>query len=239
MIWYSEMEMLKTLKIAFAALLVGMFVVTSHAVPALAQNGIDVKAGPIWDGTDAESKCPRVCARNGGVWNGQWRTTVWGSMSVCNCQGIVKRTKSRWKRCAIENETCSVPYPTAVRYGAQGRFETRQVREAVPCANAVFGDPIFGVVKTCSYRLRADMTAEESESASGDVLPETPPEANRWVACAREDRICSLPYRARIRYGAKNTFKTRVMSGRVACNNATFGDPLPGVRKSCAYLAQN
>jgi hypothetical protein len=44
---------------------------------------INVEAGPIWSQSDAESKCPNVAKANGGVWTGQWKTTVPGRMSVC------------------------------------------------------------------------------------------------------------------------------------------------------------
>jgi hypothetical protein len=44
---------------------------------------ISVEAGPIWSQADAERKCPQVAKANGGTWNGQWRTTVPGRMSVC------------------------------------------------------------------------------------------------------------------------------------------------------------
>jgi Mannan-binding protein len=46
----------------------------------------DVNAGPIWNQADADAKCPRVC-RPPARWNGQWRTTVQGKMSVCGCIG--------------------------------------------------------------------------------------------------------------------------------------------------------
>jgi Mannan-binding protein len=48
-------------------------------------NGIvkTIDAGPIWSQSDAEKKCPAVARTNGGTWNGQWRTTVPGQMSVC------------------------------------------------------------------------------------------------------------------------------------------------------------
>jgi len=42
-----------------------------------------IEAGPIWSQSDAEKKCPEVAKANGGTWNGQWRTTVPGKMSVC------------------------------------------------------------------------------------------------------------------------------------------------------------
>ncbi|HXB84100.1 MAG TPA: mannan-binding lectin [Candidatus Acidoferrum sp.] len=44
---------------------------------------ISVEAGPIWNQADAQRKCPEVAKANGGTWNGQWRTTVPGRMSVC------------------------------------------------------------------------------------------------------------------------------------------------------------
>jgi hypothetical protein len=43
----------------------------------------DVEAGPIWSTDDANQKCPAVCSP--ARWNGQWHTTVPGTMSVCNC----------------------------------------------------------------------------------------------------------------------------------------------------------
>jgi hypothetical protein len=51
---------------------------------AWAQNRtISVEAGAIWNQADAQRKCPEVATANGGTWNGQWRTTVPGRMSVC------------------------------------------------------------------------------------------------------------------------------------------------------------
>ena len=43
----------------------------------------DVDAGPIWNNNDAQTKCPVAAAAVNGTWNGQWRTTVEGEMSVC------------------------------------------------------------------------------------------------------------------------------------------------------------
>ena len=42
-----------------------------------------IEAGPIWNQSDAEKKCAEVAKKNSGTWNGQWRTTVPGNMSVC------------------------------------------------------------------------------------------------------------------------------------------------------------
>ena len=41
------------------------------------------EAGPIWNQGHAGQVCPAVAASHGGEWTGQWWTTVWGRMSVC------------------------------------------------------------------------------------------------------------------------------------------------------------
>jgi arylsulfatase A-like enzyme len=51
---------------------------------ALAQVCADIEAGPLWNQSDAQNKCPQTCQQYGS-WNGQWRTTVQGSMSICQC----------------------------------------------------------------------------------------------------------------------------------------------------------
>ena len=33
----------------------------------------------------ARNECPAVCEGTGGRWDGEWRTTVQGRMSVCKC----------------------------------------------------------------------------------------------------------------------------------------------------------
>jgi hypothetical protein len=53
--------------------------------PACAPATLTLEAGPIWSGADANTKCPNVCNPINMNWNGQWWTTVPGSMSVCQC----------------------------------------------------------------------------------------------------------------------------------------------------------
>ncbi len=46
------------------------------------------------------------------------------------------------QRCAGENETCRLPYPTEVIYGANGRGTSQFIDGPnVRCSNQVFGDP--------------------------------------------------------------------------------------------------
>ncbi|MDB5594443.1 MAG: hypothetical protein JWM36_1404 [Hyphomicrobiales bacterium] len=61
---------------------------------------------------------------------------------------------------------------------------------------------------------------------------------NRWVGCARENGVCYAPYRTRVRYGSGGYFAQIDAAGPIRCDNRTFGDPTPGFRKACAYLAR-
>jgi hypothetical protein len=57
-----------------------------------------------------------------------------------------------WTHCATEGGTCVVPGPRRVRFGAPSSYKGRITQSSVPCTNeAFFGDPMPGVLKTCSY----------------------------------------------------------------------------------------
>jgi large repetitive protein len=56
--------------------------------------------------------------------------------------------------------------------------------------------------------------------------------------CANEGATCALPTGrvATVYYGASNRFFSRSeVTGSIACNNTTFGDPVRGTRKTCRY----
>lgn len=50
---------------------------------AHAQTTFTVEAGPIWNQTDAQQVCPALARQYNMVWTGQWWTTQWNVMSVC------------------------------------------------------------------------------------------------------------------------------------------------------------
>ncbi len=75
------MKFQSTILLGFSIATVGTIVMLGAATPAVAR---DIKAGPIWNNEDAKVKCPVAAAAVGGIWNGQWRTTVWGKESVCS-----------------------------------------------------------------------------------------------------------------------------------------------------------
>ncbi len=67
----------------------------------------------------------------------------------------------------------------------------------------------------------------------GSTLPSTS------SSCSAEGGNCVLPTgaTASVYYGANGTYAIRTgLTGTIACNNNTFGDPLPGTVKSCAYV---
>jgi Glycosyl hydrolases family 43 len=51
--------------------------------------------------------------------------------------------------CAAENGTCAVSGTRTVAYGMNGAYSYRQVTGSVACSNAVFGDALYSVVKSC------------------------------------------------------------------------------------------
>jgi hypothetical protein len=57
-----------------------------------------------------------------------------------------------WTFCAAEGAFCAFSGTMEVRYGANGSYFYQTLSDSTACTNAVFGDPIFGVVKSCSIR---------------------------------------------------------------------------------------
>ncbi len=120
-----------------------------------------------------------------------------------------------WTNCANENGTCSFSGTMAVRYGANSSYYYRTATGSIACNNATFGDPIVGTVKHCDYS------------------PQPP--NNGWTQCASENGTCSFSGTMGVAYGANGAFFYRPATGSIACNNATFGDPIFGTAKACYY----
>ena len=57
---------------------------TPAPTPA-ARRVVRVEAGPIWNSKDAQAKCRKACQAPL-VWTGNWRTTVAGKQSTCDCE---------------------------------------------------------------------------------------------------------------------------------------------------------
>jgi hypothetical protein len=64
-------------------------------------------------------------------------------------------------------------------------------------------------------------------------------QAQNLVPCAREDGFCRVPYPTRVIYGVPGRgIEIFVREGGVPCSNRVFGDPAPGIRKRCAFVAR-
>jgi hypothetical protein len=111
--------------------------------------------------------------------------------------------------CATENGWCSFTGPRSVSFGADNRYAYRTATGGSPCSSDTLGDPAFGVAKSCSVN---------------------PP---LWyVYCAGEGQVCPNPDNRSVVYGADGVF-TGGLVGTATCDNSTFGDPVPGIVKSC------
>lgn len=93
--------------------------------------------------------------------------------------GVVKScsaTTGTWVACASENATCAFTGTTEVRYGANGSFAVAQFSAGASCSNRNFGDPVVGVVKSCSYLMPAAASTPVTTAADPcQQLPALPP----------------------------------------------------------------
>jgi hypothetical protein len=132
--------------------------------------------------------------------------------------GVVKQcdytAPSNWTFCATEGGTCSFSGTQQVRYGANGSYVYKTLTDGTPCTNAVFGDPVYGVVKQCDY------TASTTTSTN-------------WTFCASEGGMCSFSGTQQVRYGANGAYFYKTLTGGTACTNSVFGDPAVGTVKQC------
>ena len=68
-------------------------------------------------------------------------------------QTLIPTQTLSWATCAVENGFCSFSGEALVRYGANGTWASGTYTDGVLCANSVFGDPLYGTLKSCQiYR---------------------------------------------------------------------------------------
>jgi hypothetical protein len=129
-----------------------------------------------------------------------------------------KALDATWIKVADEGQSFSVPNSTVVQYGAGTTFASPTLSGNVVCGNAVFGDPLPGVVKACYVQTAA---ATGTAPASGTKL-------------ASEGGSFTLPAATIVAYGSDPNWVELPLSGTVVCSNGTFGrDPYPNVLKGC------
>ena len=128
---------------------------------------------------------------------------------------------SGWTRCASEGQYCNVNGSARVRYGADNRYEYRNVNGGVLCSVKTFGDPAYGIHKTCEQMATG--------GGYGNVN-----HGNNWEYCGSEGGYCSFSGRGEVRYGVNGKFIVRSAINGLPCDLNTFGnDPAYGQKKSC------
>lgn len=123
-----------------------------------------------------------------------------------------------WVKAADEWGNFVLRAPRSVRYGTDGKWETRaRMVGPVACNNNTFGDPAPGVAKRCEV-----------------FTPPSTPVNYIWTKVADEWGSFTLTTTKNVRYGLDGIwFEKLLPAGAVQCNNTTFGDPVPGKKKIC------
>jgi alpha-L-rhamnosidase len=119
--------------------------------------------------------------------------------------------------CAQENGTCSFTGTESVAFGANGVYTYKTLTGGTSCASTVFGDPDYGIAKSC-------YTGAVTTGPSGSTY------------CSPEDGLCAFTGTRTVAYGANGTFTQKSLNGGTPCSNAVFGDPAAGTVKACYLL---
>jgi hypothetical protein len=81
---------------------------------------------------------------------------------------------------------------------------------------------------------KLDIGAYEA-TTTATTSPTPTPSTVTWTQCATEGTTCSFTGTREVRYGTTTLYTSKVLTGPVACNNTTFGDPARGYVKTCWY----
>jgi probable HAF family extracellular repeat protein len=151
--------------------------------------------------------------------------TVYGNgvLAAATPEPASTATTAPWKACANEDHTCSFPDTRLVRYGANDRYFQRSLTGPVACSNAVFGDPVPGVDKSCSFL-------------------NDPPVPDTWTYCGAEAtaEICAFFGTRLVRYGASGSYVYKTATRSIRCTTPLFSaDPAVGVDKTCSYASDD
>jgi hypothetical protein len=137
-------------------------------------------------------------------------------------------TTTTWVNSAVQNGLCSFSGTRQVRYGANGTYAYKSATGSINCSNDIFGDPVWGVVKACSY-------ADTSSTTTTPVVTSPVVTAPTWTGCSAEWGTCSFTGTRQVRYGANGIYAYKAATGAISCTNDVFGDPVVGTVKACDY----
>jgi hypothetical protein len=74
-----------------------------------------------------------------------------GTVKACYYSRKVDSSSVKYTHCANEREKCDFSGKRVIRYGAKGTYTYKVATDGVSCANNIFGDPLRGTAKECSY----------------------------------------------------------------------------------------
>jgi hypothetical protein len=120
-----------------------------------------------------------------------------------------------WTTCSSEYGSCTLNGSNTVRFGLNSSYFSQSFVGNVTtfaCSDSVFGDPLVGATKQCQY------------------LPQN------WETCSQDGGGCTLQGKQSVRYGANGVYRVQTFTNLAPCNVTQFGDPLPGVVKTCEIL---
>jgi hypothetical protein len=142
-----------------------------------------------------------------------------GTAKTCQLKPITSAAP-KWVNCAREGAMCAFDGRKEVAYGSGNKWFVTIFNGGVKCSSESFlGDPSPGVAKTCRTR-----------ELTGSLQPS-------WVRCAPEGQACKFRGDRKVAYGVDQRLKYRVFRNGAMCTAKNFGDPAPGVAKSCFYDA--
>lgn len=99
-----------------------------------------------------------------------------------------------WVFCAWESEYCSFEGTAQVRYGADGTYVYGTHTGGVACSNDVFGDPAYGVRKSCEYAVGESGIPDDppAEPVDPDPQPEPSPPIPEGIRIAPNENAVSI-----------------------------------------------
>lgn len=167
------------------------------------------------------------------------------------------QAQTDWRVCAMERQICAPGGEAMVRFGADGKYAFRVLREPQACTMETFGfDPAPGQRKQCeissAWRENPSYRHWQRQTDGVPKFPPTPsvqtgrntayntPYANGWQHCAPEGGTCVVNGPASVRFGVGQQYVTRQITRQapipVDCHTDMWGDPAPGRVKSCEVM---
>lgn len=148
-----------------------------------------------------------------------------------------------WAYCTWQGGTCTFNGTRQVRYGTATASITKTFTGKVLCVDSVFGDPAYGIPKTCwvanTAAATSTTTALQDSAATATTSTTTSPTATStststsWQYCTWQGGTCSFSGTREVRYGAGSSWYTKTVTSSVSCADAVFGDPAYGTAKHC------